>query len=285
MTIHTHDDAYEPAHTASQTAHALDELQLYGYRPFDEPDPRPMPDGQRLAVAVADIFDALVATLEDTRMEPDLEEVLWGQVNLFHRATARIERSLDETIGGKSAASLMKAMIVRSDNRATDLLLRNLGGPATVQRWLDWNKVEGMRIDRTIAELLRARRDLYEDLDSSTPLAMATFLKRLDKGELLVPWARNYLVSLMAQCTTGSNRMKALLPPGTVAHKTGTLNGYTSDVGFVRLPDGRRIAIAIFARGGSDRPRAIAEAARAVYDGFRAVVTWPYNAGSALSRQ
>jgi hypothetical protein len=55
-----------------------------------------LPDGQRLAVAVADIFDALVATLEDTRMEPDLEEVLWGQVNLFHRATARIERSLDE---------------------------------------------------------------------------------------------------------------------------------------------------------------------------------------------
>ena len=96
MTIHTHDEAYEPAHTASQPAHALDELQLYGYRPFDEPDPRPMPDGQRLAVAVADIFDALVATLEDTRMEPDLEEVLWGQVNLFHRATARIERSLDE---------------------------------------------------------------------------------------------------------------------------------------------------------------------------------------------
>jgi hypothetical protein len=79
-----------------ETAHALDELQLYGYRPFDEPDPRPMPDGQRLAVAVANIFDALVATLEDTRMEPDLEEVLWGQVNLFHRARARIERTLDE---------------------------------------------------------------------------------------------------------------------------------------------------------------------------------------------
>ena len=59
MTIHTHDDVYEPAHTASQTAQALGELQLYGYRPFDEPDPRPMPDGQRLAVAVADIFRRL----------------------------------------------------------------------------------------------------------------------------------------------------------------------------------------------------------------------------------
>ena len=97
MTIQTHDDAFEPTHSASQTAHALDELQLYGYRPFeDEPDPRPMPDAQRLRIAVADVFDALVATLADTRMEPDLEEVLWGHVNLFHRATARIERSLDD---------------------------------------------------------------------------------------------------------------------------------------------------------------------------------------------
>ena len=97
MTTSFPSDDFEPAHTTSQTAHALEELQLYGYRPFDdEPDPRPMPDGQRLATAVADIFDAIVATLGDTRMEPDLEEILWGQVNLFHRANARIERSLDD---------------------------------------------------------------------------------------------------------------------------------------------------------------------------------------------
>ena len=195
------------------------------------------------------------------------------------------ERSLDDVIAGRSAASLMRAMIVRSDNRATDLLLRNLGGPRTVQKWLEWNKVDGMRIDRTIDELLRSKRNLYEDYDSSTPLAMATFLKRLHKGELLKPWARNYLVGLMAQCETGSNRMKALLPRGSVAHKTGTLNGYSSDVGFVTLPDGRKVAIAIFARGGSNRPRAIAEAARAVYDGFIAVVGFPYNATGTLRRQ
>jgi hypothetical protein len=29
-------------------------------------------------------------------MEPDLEELLWGQVNLFHRAAARVERLLDD---------------------------------------------------------------------------------------------------------------------------------------------------------------------------------------------
>ncbi|AJE45678.1 DUF2493 domain-containing protein [Celeribacter indicus] len=87
----------EPVHTSSQTDHALTELQLYGWRPFqDEPDPRPLPEGNTVAAAVSDIFDALVATLADTRLEPDLGELLWGTVNLFHRANTRVERDLDD---------------------------------------------------------------------------------------------------------------------------------------------------------------------------------------------
>ncbi|MDU6241377.1 MAG: hypothetical protein E6614_20875, partial [Bradyrhizobium sp.] len=81
-----HDDI-EPAHGESPTEHILSELQLFGYRPFDDqPDPRPLPDGKLIAGAVADIFDAFVATLSDTRLEPDLEDLLWSTVNLFHRA-------------------------------------------------------------------------------------------------------------------------------------------------------------------------------------------------------
>jgi hypothetical protein len=34
--------------------------------------------------------------LSDTRLEPDLEVLLWSTVNLFHRANARIERQLDD---------------------------------------------------------------------------------------------------------------------------------------------------------------------------------------------
>ena len=88
---------FEPNHTSSPTDHILTELQLYGWRPYqDEPDPRPLPEGNAVAAAVADIFDALVATLGDTRLEPDLDELLWGTVNLFHRATGRVERDLDD---------------------------------------------------------------------------------------------------------------------------------------------------------------------------------------------
>src|SRR5262249_15869780 len=83
-------------HTPS-TDHVLTELQLYGYRPFqNEPDPRPLPEANAIAGAVADIFDALVATLSDTRLEPDLADLLWSTVNLFHRAIDRVQRELDD---------------------------------------------------------------------------------------------------------------------------------------------------------------------------------------------
>ena len=82
--------------TRSTTAIVLDELQLYGHRPFQgEPDPRPLPEADTVRTAVADIVDALVATLSDTRLEPDLEDLLWSTTNIFHRMATRIDRDLD----------------------------------------------------------------------------------------------------------------------------------------------------------------------------------------------
>ena len=93
---HTPED-YEPDHAESPTAHLLAELQLFGHRPFEgEPDPRPLPEDHLVRAAVADTFDAFTAALQDTRLEPDLEDLLWGIVNVLHRATGRIERELDD---------------------------------------------------------------------------------------------------------------------------------------------------------------------------------------------
>jgi len=181
-------------------------------------------------------------------------------------------RTLDDRIGGTSARSLLDRMITHSDNYATDLLIRNLGGPSIIQSWLTQQGVSGIRFDRTIARLLADKRDLFDVRDSATPIAMVQLLQRLDSGKMLQASGRSYLLDLMARCATGKNRIRALLPTGTkVEHKTGTLNNYTSDIGFITLPDGRRLAVAFFARGSGDRPRAIAEAARQIYDGFMAI--------------
>jgi beta-lactamase class A len=187
------------------------------------------------------------------------------------------QKTLDDSIHGESVRSLMGKMLIYSDNRAADVLFKDVGGPHAVHRWLVDNGIQGVRVDRTIAQLLADKRDLWDTRDSSTPKAMVELLRRLYKGDLISPSSRNYLLGVMAKCHTGKNRMKWLLPAGTpVEHKTGTLNGLADDVGFITMPDGHRIAVAIFARGGSNRPQAIAEAARAIYDGFRTLVTWPF---------
>ena len=186
------------------------------------------------------------------------------------------QKTLDDTISGVPVRTLMSRMIIRSDNHAADTLLADVGGPHALHQWLHQNGVTGLRVDRTIAELLRDKRDLWDRRDSSTPVGMVLLLKRIYKSELIRPESRNYLLDLMARCQTGKNRMKGLLPGVPVEHKTGTLDGLADDVGFITMPDGHRVAVAIFARGGSNRPATIAEAARTIYDGFKAVFSWPF---------
>jgi beta-lactamase class A len=195
------------------------------------------------------------------------------------------QRSLDDTINGQPVRVLMHKMLVFSDNHAADILFKDVGGPRAVHKWLRDNGIQGVHVDRTIAELLQSKRDLWDTRDSATPVAMVDLLRRLYKGDLIKPESRNYLLNLMAQCQTGKNRMKWLLPSGTpVEHKTGTLDGLSDDVGFITLPDGRRVAVAIFARGGADRPRTIAETARAIYDGFKSVFAWPFGTPAAVAQ-
>jgi beta-lactamase class A len=180
-------------------------------------------------------------------------------------------RSLDELVAGVPAGQLMDAMITRSDNRATDLLMNTLGGPAAIDAWLRGHGLSGIRVDRTIAQLLADRRDLRDIRDSSTPAAMLGLLRLIDSPTALKPESRHLLLDMMYRCRTGSNRIRGILPAGArVENKTGTLSGYTGDVGYLTSPTGKRIAVAFFARYGENRPAVIATAARAIYDAFQA---------------
>jgi hypothetical protein len=87
----------EPSHSSSATARIIDGLELYGYQPSaGELDPRPLPEPERLSAAISDIFEICAGTLQDTRLEPDLDDLLWCLTDLFHKKAARIERQLDD---------------------------------------------------------------------------------------------------------------------------------------------------------------------------------------------
>jgi beta-lactamase class A len=236
-----------------------------------------------VGIAALDLNSGETVSIKGNTPFPMASTVKVAVAALYLAQVDNGRRSLDDVINGQSARSLMKRMLVHSDNQATDTLLADLGGPHAVHDWLQANGVTGLRVDRNISELLHSRRDLWDRRDSSTPMAMVDLLRRIYKAELIKPDSRDFLLDLMAQCQTGKNRMRALLPGVPVEHKTGTLDGLADDVGFITMPDGHRVAVAIFTRGGTDRPRTIAETTRVIYDGFKAIFTWPFGA-PALQR-
>ncbi|AGS26428.1 DUF2493 domain-containing protein [Rhizobium etli] len=135
--LSTLDDGSEAGQAASPTDRVIYEMQIYGHRPFqDEPDPRPLPEEHVVQASLTTVFDALCEMLGDTRLEPDLEDLSWSTVNLFHRAGERIQRELD----------------------------RNEGAQRTNQREQDGSEVKSVELERLIAEgiTLLERRNSFE---------------------------------------------------------------------------------------------------------------------------
>jgi hypothetical protein len=131
------DDAIELHHESSPTDRFIYEMQLYGHRSFqDEPDPRPLPEEPVVQSALTAIFDALFEMLGDTRLEPDLEDLLWSVPNLFHRAGERIQRELR----------------------------RNEEAQRTEQGEQDGSEVKSVELERHVAEgiTLLERRNAFE---------------------------------------------------------------------------------------------------------------------------
>ncbi|MCW1402014.1 class A beta-lactamase-related serine hydrolase [Novosphingobium sp. MW5] len=179
-----------------------------------------------------------------------------------------------------SAQSLIEAAITRSDNQATDALLAAVGGPSVVTRWVQSRTgITDFRIDRTIATLVRDDGAVnpataIDKRDSVSPMGMVRLLTGLYRGDWLSPSSTQVLLGAMGRTVTGKHRIRGLLPEGTqVAHKTGTLFNTASDVGFIKTPDGRDLAVAIYVTGQGSKPARdarIAAIARSLYDGYLA---------------
>lgn len=226
----------------------------------------------------------------------------------LHPGSGTLTSLFDEPGVALSLRNYLELMMLISDNSATDVLLRQAGGPAAVTESVRRLGVEGLRVDRstlrliadwlgvtTIPESEQVSNAWFDDLlskvseeerrrratlfdgdprDTSTPDAMAGLLEAVWKGSGLRPSSRDLLVDIMRRCETGEARLKGLLPAGTVvAHKTGTIGGTTNDVGIVYLPDDAgHVVVAAFVKESRvevpARERVIAHAARAIYDFF-----------------
>ena len=152
-----------------------------------------------------------------------------------------------------SVRNLMELMLLISDNSAADVLLRLAGGPQEVSGRMRALGIEGIRVDRSTAQLIAdwggvmglppesewtpelfrrllsavpeekrraaALRADEDPRDTSTPEAMALVLARIHRKDLLEKESAEMLLDIMLRCRTGETRLKGILPAGTsVAH-------------------------------------------------------------------
>ncbi|QZH74027.1 MAG: serine hydrolase [Erythrobacter sp.] len=176
-----------------------------------------------------------------------------------------------------TALELINLMISRSSNPATDALIAAVGGTSAVNDWARRAGINDFSLDRDIATLVRDDGEFdparHIDMrDSATPEAMVQLLAGIYQGRWLSRESRNVIMGAMERTRTGARRIRALMPGDvTVAHKTGSLNNTSSDIGILTAPDGRTIALAIYVTGqGSrgNREARIASIARGIYDGY-----------------
>lgn len=178
-----------------------------------------------------------------------------------------------------SVSELLTEAVSNSDNTAVDALLKLMGGPAVVTRYLQGHGIKDLRIDlgesgmHTVfsglpsgqrppadetdaQQLVRLRRGyaayLMDPRNRSTPNGAVDFLHKLWRNELLSPASTKRLIDLMRAQTT-PERLRGGLPRDVLlADKCGT--SYTlenstaafNDIGILTWPDGHTVIIAAF---------------------------------------
>ena len=148
----------------------------------------------------------------------------------------------------------VRLMIVFSDNTATNMVIDQIGLPATSARM----EKLGFRNTKLNAKVFRADTRIDQEfgkkygLGSSTAKEMIQLLELIDAGKVISPEACKEMLGHLKACDD-KEKMTRFLPPGTVvAHKTGSVNATKTDAGIIYTKSGP-VALCVLTDGNEDQ--------------------------------
>jgi beta-lactamase class A len=171
---------------------------------------------------------------------------------------------------GMTVDALCAAAIQYSDNTASNLLMKILGGPGAVTTFARSIGDRQFRLDRWETALNSSIPG--DRRDTSTPNAMASSLQRLALGDILEPRLQLQLRVWLQGNMTGAARIRAGVPADwQVGDKTGTGDyGTANDLALLWPPSRAPVVVAIYTtqvkKDAKARNDIIASAARIVVD-------------------
>ena len=156
------------------------------------------------------------------------------------------DTSLHDKIGAnESIRELVRIMIVRSSNLATNLLIDKVGAKQTTT-FLQSLGIHDVIVLRGVEDNAAFHRGLNS---TASARGLAFMMKLIAEGKVITPQASQEMIQIMLGQEFNES-IPALLPSSVqVAHKTGWLGNYYHDAGIVLPPSRNPYAIAIMTKG------------------------------------
>jgi beta-lactamase class A len=169
---------------------------------------------------------------------------------------------------------LLRLTVSLSDNVAADILLRLAGGAKAVNAYIAGLGISGFHLQDSEAVLHHEVSAQYRNWFE--PAGAVQLLRRISDNSPLTKEHTDLLIGWMTPAVRTSG-LDGDLPDGVrVAHRSGHSDvdhgvaHATNDIALIPLPDGQRIAIAVFVTDSTAddaaRQKVIARIGRAVYD-------------------
>jgi beta-lactamase class A len=146
-----------------------------------------------------------------------------------------------------SASYTVGKMIETSDNTATNMIIKKLGGARVLNaRFRSWGLQD------------TAIRNWLPDLSGTNTVSaqdLSLVLAKLAKGNLLSASSKARAIAILKTCHTRTLLYPGIGPGGQIAHKTGDIGFAIGDAGIIFMPNGRQYIAAVMLKRPYDDPR------------------------------
>ncbi len=166
-----------------------------------------------------------------------------------------------------SIYDLTRAMIVRSSNLATNMLIELVGAPQVTQsmRTMGLNDI---MVRRGVEDSKAYTAGLN---NTTTAYDLMLLMEKIGKGEAVSPAASQAMINILSDQEFNDVIPTRLPADVQVAHKTGWITQHHHDSALLILPDGRKFSFTILSKGWKSEALAnevMAKAVALAYDYF-----------------
>jgi len=205
----------------------------------------------------------LVAVLEQLDLQTiALDEMLQITEDVKAPEAGQLQ---DRPIGTKvPALEVMTLMITESDNTATNMIIKRLGGMDVINdRFSKW----GMNQTRL--------RNMLPDLqgtNTTTAKELVELFSKVEQNQLLSLRSRDIFMDILSRTVNGNFISEPIGANARIRHKTGTIGTLVGDTAMIDLPNGRRYFLTVIVKRPPEDPSAeelIRKVSGAVYEHFQ----------------